>query len=97
MPAAVVSRVQHTPLANGDREAAAFHAAYPAYRDTSLLDELRATEYARLDAQGQVYLDYTGAGLYADSQVREHLQLLTLLPAARPVDGSPRLLNTLGG
>ncbi len=30
-----------------------------------MLDELRATEYARLDASGDVYLDYTGGSLYA--------------------------------
>ncbi len=41
-----------------------------------LLAELRRSEYSRLDAAGQVYLDYTGAGLYADSQVEEHLALL---------------------
>src|SRR5262249_14361689 len=33
-------------------------------------------DYARLDRDGQVYLDYTGAGLYADSQIRAHLALL---------------------
>jgi selenocysteine lyase/cysteine desulfurase len=43
---------------------------------TSPLGELRATEFARLDASGQVYLDYTGAGLYAESQLAEHLALL---------------------
>ena len=37
---------------------------------------LRAREYARLDARGDVYLDYTGGALYADSQLREHLALL---------------------
>ena len=31
--------------------------------------ELRRTEFARLDAAGHVYLDYTGGGLYADSQI----------------------------
>ncbi len=41
-----------------------------------MLDELRRTDYARLDAGGHVYLDYTGAGLYGDSQLREHLELL---------------------
>ena len=55
---------------------AAFRAAYPAYAGTAALDELRAREYARLDAQGHVYLDYTGGGLYAESQLREHLALL---------------------
>jgi hypothetical protein len=48
-------------------------------RATTALDPfaaLRAREYGRLDEQGEAYLDYTGAGLYADSQVREHLALL---------------------
>jgi molybdenum cofactor sulfurtransferase len=38
--------------------------------------ELRGTDYGRLDVTGQVYLDYTGAGLYAQSQLDEHLALL---------------------
>ena len=45
-------------------------------RDTAILDELRATEYARLDDCGQVYLDYTGGSLYAESQVTEHMRTL---------------------
>ena len=45
---------------------AAFLAAHPCLDG---LDELRATEYARLDASGNVYLDYTGGGLYAESQL----------------------------
>jgi hypothetical protein len=40
-----------------------FQRAYPAYESTGALDMLRATEYARLDRQGQVYLDYTGGSL----------------------------------
>lgn len=35
-------------------------------------EELRALEFARLDEGGHVYLDYTGSGLYADCQVRDH-------------------------
>ena len=54
-----------------------FLKAFPAYTTTDRLDELRATEYARLDRQGHVYLDYTGGGLYAEAQLREHLALLT--------------------
>jgi selenocysteine lyase/cysteine desulfurase len=54
----------------------AFRRAYPAYDSTSKLDELRATEYARLDQQGHVYLDYTGGGLYAESQLDDHMALL---------------------
>lgn len=53
-----------------------FRAAFPAYAATRQLDELRATEYARLDRTGHVYLDYTGGGLYAESQLREHMALL---------------------
>src|SRR6201994_4003834 len=49
-----------------------FRAAYPEYGETSKLDELRATEYAYLDEGGHVYLDYTGAGLAARSQLDAH-------------------------
>ncbi|MFN8595364.1 MAG: aminotransferase class V-fold PLP-dependent enzyme [Anaerolineae bacterium] len=61
-------------------EAAAFEefrSSYPAYASTHQLDELRATEYARLDRTGHIYLDYTGGGLYAESQLREHMALLS--------------------
>lgn len=55
----------------------AFQEAYPAYASTHTLDDLRATDYARLDRQGHVYLDYTGGGLYAQSQLQEHMSLLS--------------------
>ena len=42
---------------------------FPAYAATAAVDELRARDYARLDRLGHVYLDYTGGGLYAESQV----------------------------
>ena len=44
---------------------------FPEYATTQILDHLRSTEYARLDIGGQAYLDYTGGGMYADSQIRE--------------------------
>jgi selenocysteine lyase/cysteine desulfurase len=53
-----------------------FHAAYPEYASTSRLDQLRATEYRYLDSGGHTYLDYTGAGLAADAQLRAHVQRL---------------------
>ena len=56
--------------------AADFLAQCPDYAGTARLDELRATEYRRLDAAGHVYLDYTGGSLHAESQVREHADLL---------------------
>jgi selenocysteine lyase/cysteine desulfurase len=49
-----------------------FRAAYPEYEQTSRLDVLRRTEYGYLDEGGHVYLDYTGAGLAARSQLRAH-------------------------
>jgi selenocysteine lyase/cysteine desulfurase len=53
-----------------------FHDRFPDFAATETLDRLRTTEYSRLDRQGHVYLDYTGGGLYADSQVRRHMALL---------------------
>ena len=50
--------------------------SYPTYASTRALDDLRRTEYGRLDRGEHIYLDYTGGGLYADSQVRKHEQLL---------------------
>ena len=38
--------------------------------------ELRRTEFARLDALGEAYLDWTGAALYGESQLRAHEALL---------------------
>ncbi len=56
--------------------------------DAAVFAELRRSEYARLDAGAHVYLDYTGAGLYADSQLAEHLDLLR-----QNVFGNPHSFN----
>jgi len=56
------------------QEPAAFLSAYPGYRDTALLDRLRASDYSYLDSGGHVYLDYTGAGLPARAQLRTHAE-----------------------
>jgi len=53
-----------------------FQRRFPAYCAASRIDDLRADEYERLDRLGQVYLDYTGGGVYAASQVRAHQELL---------------------
>jgi len=50
--------------------------SYPSYRQTQHLDVLRLEEYSRLDKQKHIYLDYTGGGLYAESQLRDHTELL---------------------
>ncbi|MDG4808911.1 aminotransferase class V-fold PLP-dependent enzyme [Micromonospora sp. WMMD1120] len=47
-------------------------ATLPGYTSTRRIDDLRATEYQHLDTDGQVYLDYAGAGVAAQAQVRHH-------------------------
>jgi molybdenum cofactor sulfurtransferase len=79
----------HPQLEAFTKEAeAAFRRAHQHHAETAVLDELRRTDYARLDRGGHVYLDYTGAGLYADSQLREHFELLRT-----NVFGNPHSLN----
>jgi molybdenum cofactor sulfurtransferase len=66
---------------------AGFQKSYPDF-DEQALDELRANEYGRLDEQGHVYLDYTGSGLYAASQLTDHMALLE-----EGVFGNPHSIN----
>ena len=62
------------PGTTGRQSQLGFLSAYPGYRSTALLDELRATEYSYLDAGGHVYLDYAGAGLPAQAQLAAHAE-----------------------
>ncbi|MGC9159582.1 MAG: aminotransferase class V-fold PLP-dependent enzyme [Terracidiphilus sp.] len=66
-----------------------FLARYPDYTKTVALDRLRATEYRRLDQSRQVYLDYTGGSLYAESQIEQHLALLRTGVFGNPHSGNP--------
>ncbi len=68
---------------------AEFRDAHPAYADTAVLDKLRATDYARLDECGHVYLDYTGGGLFAASQLHEHVRLLESTVLGNPHSVNP--------
>ena len=65
-----------------------FERRYPAYAGTAVLDDMRARDYTQLDATGRIYLDYTGGGLYADSQLARHRDLL-----AGAVFGNPHSQN----
>lgn len=65
---------------------------YPAYKDTKLIDDLRKSDYARLDAGEHVYLDYTGGGIYAESQVQKHHQLLKENVFGNPHSSNPTSL-----
>jgi molybdenum cofactor sulfurtransferase len=75
-----------------DPELVAFLKTYPTYPTTSTLDHLRLTEYARLDVNEQVYLDYTGGGLYAESQILHHHRLLSEHVFGNPHSSNPSSL-----
>jgi len=66
-----------------------FLKAWPSYESTRPLDALRAAEYSRLDLLRHTYLDYTGAGLNASRQVREHLSLLESQVFGNPHSQNP--------
>jgi molybdenum cofactor sulfurtransferase len=71
---------------------AAFLDRYPAFSATRRMDDLRATEYARFDAQAHTYLDYTGGGVYAESQLRAHADVLKCGILGNPHSGNPASL-----
>jgi selenocysteine lyase/cysteine desulfurase len=71
------------------REEAEFLARYPEFRATVILDDLRETEFERLDRAHHVYLDYTGGGLYAASQLETHVRLLTDNVFGNPHSANP--------
>lgn len=58
------------------------------YSHTSSLDELRSSDFSRLDEQGHVYLDYTGGNLYPMSLIEEHCRSLK-----EGVYGNPHSVN----
>jgi selenocysteine lyase/cysteine desulfurase len=70
----------------------AFVKAYPDYSSTLRLDEMRNKEYTCLDYNGHVYLDYTGAGLYSESQIRDHAALLLSNTFGNPHSTNPTSL-----
>jgi selenocysteine lyase/cysteine desulfurase len=68
---------------------AVFRQDYPMFAGTARLDELRATEYARLDELKHIYLDYTGGSLYAACQLRDHMHLLNSHVFGNPHSSNP--------
>lgn len=66
-----------------------FLAHYPSYTSTLALDDLRQADYSRLDRTGQIYLDFTGGGLYADSQIRSQQQMLLGAVFGNPHSSNP--------
>lgn len=67
---------------------------FPDYQNTSLIDDLRRTDYGILDQQGHIYLDYTGGGLFAASQLRQHQALLSAHVFGNPHSYNPTSLQS---
>ncbi len=67
----------------------AFLKEYPEYSDTAIMDELREKEYSRLDEGRHIYLDYTGGGIYGDSQIRDHMEFLLGNVLGNPHSSNP--------
>lgn len=88
MPVSVLAPSALYPPEEMDAARSAFLQANPAYAATARLRDLRASQYARLDQHGHVYLDYTGGSLYAEEQVRRHSELLR-----ENVFGNPHSVN----
>lgn len=69
-----------------------FLTQFPDYSKTQVLDALRAEDYTRLDDLGHVYLDYTGGGLYAASQLKQHMDMLLNGVYGNPHSANPTSL-----
>ena len=75
-----------TPVSRETEEFAydEFLDTFPDYSQTYVLDDLRHREFARLDEQQHVYLDYAGGGLYPRCLVRGQVSLLEQLVLGNP-------------
>ena len=85
------------PLKQKDIMEIAYQDFLNSYRDfgrTFLLDKLRHQEFARLDDQQHVYLDYAGASLYPSCLVENQANNLQHLILGNPHSGNPSALTT---
>ena len=69
-----------------------FQHRFPRFDPDGRFAELRRREYGRLEAEDQVYLDYTGGGLHAASQIEAHLELLRTRVLGNPHSNNPTSL-----
>jgi selenocysteine lyase/cysteine desulfurase len=69
-----------------------FSAAFPDFDPGGALATLRQREYGRLDANDELYLDYTGGGLHAASQLDAHVELLRSSVLGNPHSNNPTSL-----
>jgi molybdenum cofactor sulfurtransferase len=86
---APVYRVEALPVA-----AEQFARRYPEFAPDGPVAALRSSQYGRLDDEQHIYLDYTGGGLHASSQIDEHAQLLRSRVLGNPHSNNPSSLAT---
>lgn len=65
---------------------------YPDFSTTFVIDELRKSDYPNLDLHKHSYLDYTGAGLFSLSQIKQHQELLLKNVFGNPHSSNPTSL-----
>jgi molybdenum cofactor sulfurtransferase len=71
-----------------------FRQRFPDFDPDGRFPGLRSSEYGRLDTEDQVYLDYTGGGLHAASQIQAHAELLRTRVLGNPHSNNPTSLAT---
>lgn len=71
---------------------AEFLRRFPGFDPDGSAAELRRTEYGRLDADDQVYLDYTGGGLHSVAQIDAHAEMLRTRVLGNPHSNNPTSL-----
>jgi molybdenum cofactor sulfurtransferase len=81
--------VGHVGQRRGGGRFAAFLKQHPKYARTAAVDALRKRDFARLDKARQVYLDYTGSGLYGASQIERHSGTLLANVLGNPHSANP--------
>jgi molybdenum cofactor sulfurtransferase len=54
----------------------AFLKAFPEYKLTNTLDDLRASDFSRLDHTGETYVDFMGGGIHPESLIRGYSAFL---------------------
>lgn len=69
---------RHARAVEDDADVAykAFLNAFPEYQLTGILDDLRRSDFSRLDRVGETYVDYMGGALYPESLIRMHTAFL---------------------
>jgi selenocysteine lyase/cysteine desulfurase len=93
VPGPAVPSLAVSGLPAAERE---FLASHPRFDPSGTFPELRRREYGRLDEQGHVYLDYTGGGLHAASQIDAHACLLRERVLGNPHSNSPASRDSTG-